>query len=175
MQGLLKMEAFAQEQSQAGEAFVESLASTISAMLSCSIDTKELHNQIVRPAIKLANAIRVSTTDYQFFSHLFARPSGQPNAVNRHEIQHYQMVDNTTHKIIRPDSNIRIADDGKIGEEMFVVSPGMARSNKDGLDRVVLCKPVILVKLDEPMGKRARGIKALGAWTPSWFGGEDAS
>ena len=169
------MEAFAEEQKQAGEAFAQSLAMAISTMLSSTIDAKELHGQIVRPAIKLANGIRISTTDYQLFSHLFARPTGEPNTVNRHEIQHYQMIDNTTHKIIRQDSNIRTANDGKIGEEMFVVSPGMARSHMDCLDRVVLCKPTILVKLDEPMGKRARGIKALGAWTPSWFGGDEVS
>ena len=169
------METFAKEQNRAGEAFAETLASTLSIVLSSSIDSKELHVRIIQPAIRLANAIRVSTTDYQLFAHLFARPSGQPNAVNRNEIQHYQMMDNATHKVIRPDSNLRMADDGKIGEEMFVVSPGLARSHKNGIGRIVLCKPTILVKLDEPMGKRARGIKALGAWTPSWFGGEEAA
>ena len=175
MQGLLKMDAFEREQNRAGEAFAESLASSLSIILSSPIDPKELHAQIVRPAIKLANTIRVSTTDYQLLSHLFARPPSHPNAVYRNEIQHYQMMDNATHKIIRPDSNLRTADDGKIGEEMFLVSSGLARSHRNGIERVVLCKPTILVKLDEPMGKRARGIKALGAWTPSWFGAEEAA
>ena len=171
------MEAFAKEQGRCAEDSAQGLCSMLSAMLSTTKDDwKELHKQIVKPAVKLANAIQVSTTDYQFFSHLFARPHGQPTAIHRNEIQHYQMVDNTTHKIIRPDSNLKTTDDGKIGEEMFVVSPGMVRSQRGGVDRVVLCKPMILVKLDEPMGKRGRGIKALGAWTPSWFsGGEEVT
>ena len=80
------------------------------------------------------------------------------------------MMDNATHKVIRADSNVRVAEDGRIGEEMFVVAPGMVRGGEAG--KVVLTKPIVLVKLDEPMGKRAgRGIKALGAWTPSWFSG----
>ncbi|KAL9130080.1 MAG: hypothetical protein Q9217_001639 [Psora testacea] len=170
------MEAFAEEQNGQAEAFAQSLHSTLSTMLSTSEENenwKELHKKIIKPAIRLANAIRVSTTDYQLFSHLFARPHGQPHAIHRNEIQHYQMMDNTTHKVIRPDSNLKTAPDGKIGEEMFVVSPGMVRSQRDGVDKVVLCKPTILVKLDEPMGKRGRGIKALGAWTPSWLSAGD--
>ncbi|KAL9101419.1 MAG: hypothetical protein Q9163_003311 [Psora crenata] len=165
------MEAFVEEQSRQAEALAQDLCSTLSAMLrNTREDWKELHKQIILPAIRLANAIRVSTTDYQLFSRLFAKTHGQPHIIHRNEIQHYQMVDNTTHKIIRPDSNLKTADDGRIGEEMFIVSRGMFRSHQDGVDRVVLCKPTLLVKLDERMGKR---IKALGAWTPSWFSGGD--
>ena len=168
------MEAFAKEQSRHAENFAQALCSTLSNMLSTTEDDwKGLHKQIIEPAVKLANAIRVSTTDYELLSHLFARPPGQPNAIHRNEIQHYQMMDNATHKIIRADSCLRISEDGKIGEEMFIISPGIVRSHKDSVDRVVLCKPTILVKLDEPMGKRGRGFKALGSWTPSWFSGAD--
>lgn len=84
------------------------------------------------------------------------------------------MVDITTHKIIRPDSMLKIADDGRIGEEMLVISPALVRDQQEGKGRVLVCKPSVLVKLDEPMGKRGRGgIRALGAWTPSWLGGDE--
>ena len=170
------MEAFAAEQASQAEVFAQSLCSALSPVLSTiDEDWKELLKQVVEPTIKLANAIGVSTTDYEFFSHLFSRPPGHPHAVHRNEIQHYQMVDNATHKIIRPDSNLKITDDGILGEEMFVVSPGMVRSQKDGAERVVLCKPTIVVKLSEPMGKRGRGIKSLGAWTSGWLGGGEDS
>lgn len=83
------------------------------------------------------------------------------------------MMDNATHKIIRTDSNIRVAEDGRIGEEMFVVAPGMVRAGEG--EKMVLTKPIVLVKLDEPMGKKVgRGMKALGAWTPSWLSGGGA-
>ena len=82
------------------------------------------------------------------------------------------MIDITTHKIIKPDSVLKVAEDGRIGEEMLVVSPALLRAQKDG-GQVLVSKPTRLVKLDEPMGKRPRAVaKALGAWAPSWFGGE---
>lgn len=78
-----------------------------------------------------------------------------------------------THKVMRPDSILKVTDDGRIGEEMLVVSPALVRAQKDGKGKVMVCKPTVLVKLDEPMGKRSRGIRALGAWTPSWLAGDD--
>lgn len=83
------------------------------------------------------------------------------------------MMDLMTHKVIRPDSVLKVAEDGRIGEEVLVVSPALVRDQKEGKGKVMVCKPTVLVKLDEPMGKRSRGIKALGAWTPSWLGGDD--
>ena len=62
-----------------------------------------------------------------------------------------------------------------------MIAPALLRiqqSDEEGRRErgVVVCKPTVLVKLDEPMGKRSRGInKALGAWTPSWFGGDEGA
>ena len=93
------------------------------------------------------------------------------------------MVDLASNKVIRPDSVLKVAEDGRIGEEMLIVQPSLLRvqgeSGKEGeggagggkATSVTLCKPTVLVRLDEPMGKRSRGIKALGEWTGSWFGG----
>ena len=87
------------------------------------------------------------------------------------------MMDLTTHKVIRPDSVLKVAENGRIGEEMLVVCPALVRDPKEdgakGNGRAMVCKPTVLVKLDEPMGKRSRGIRALGAWTPSWLVGDD--
>ena len=100
------------------------------------------------------------------------------------------MVDLATNKVIRPDSVLKIAEDGRIGEEMLIVQPSLLRiqSGDGGVgegggrgrdsgkaksgSNITLCKPTVLVKLDEPMGKRSRGIKALGDWTGSWFGSD---
>ena len=103
------------------------------------------------------------------------------------------MVDLATNKVIRPDSVLKVAEDGRIGEEMLIVQPSLLRIQsgeaggeaKDGGggkggSSITLCKPTVLVKLDEPMGKRSRGIKALGDsgikalgdWTGSWFGSD---
>jgi hypothetical protein len=85
------------------------------------------------------------------------------------------MIDIMSHKIIRPDSMLKVAEDGRIGEEKLVVSPALLRVHQDRKGKVLICKPTILLELDEPMGKRSRGIRTLGAWTPSWFGGDEAT
>lgn len=85
-----------------------------------------------------------------------------------------------TNKVIRPDSVLKVAEDGRIGEEMLIVQPSLLKApakeggNGGGGGNVTLVKPTVLVKLDEPMGKRSRGIKALGEWTGSWFGSAGA-
>ena len=85
------------------------------------------------------------------------------------------MIDIVTQKILRPDSALKVREDGRIGDEMLVVVPALLRAHGDAKGGVLICKPVVLVKLDEPMGRRNRGIKALGAWTPSWFGVEQSA
>ena len=119
---------------------------------------EKLHKQVVLPAIEIATAMRVSMTDYQLETRLFKKAPEKANAIYHNEIQHYQLVDNATHKIVRPDSTLKTADDGRIGEELLVVSPALLRK-KDENHRAIICKPTILIKLDEPMGKRSKGIK----------------
>ena len=170
---------FAEVQQQCGEQLAQSLASTLSAMLcpppkQSSTSWQSLHSSIVLPAIKLSNAIRVATTDYEFFSHLFARPASQPTAIHRNWVSHYQMLDQATQKVLRADSPLKVRDDGRIGDELFVVSPGVVRTSKDGKERSVLVKPTLLVKLDEPL-LRKKGLKPLGTWGFGWLGGGSAS
>ncbi len=88
-----------------------------------------------------------------------------------HEVQRCDMMDISSHKIVRPDSALKVGDNGRIGDQMLVVQPALIRSQKDGGPSVVLCKPTMLVRLDEPMGRRNKGIKSLA----SWFGGDAAS
>lgn len=79
------------------------------------------------------------------------------------------MMDMTSHKMIRPDNVLKIDNDGRIGEQMLCVQPALLRTQRDSVNSIILCKPTILVKLDEPMARRPRGIKAS---LTSWLGGE---
>ena len=145
---------------------------------------EELHKQVIQPAIELATAMRLSMTDYEVISRGVGIGGGggrntdgsseNNNIVHHNEIGHYQMIDNATHKIIRPDSTLKISDEGRIGIELLTVTPALMRTKNDGIHRNVLCKPTILVKLDEPMGKRSKIMKPLGSWTPNWFGGDSS-
>ena len=192
LSALLQMPDFTAEQDRLSLAFSQSLIATLATLLHPSSPLDDLHTRITLPAIRLSNTLRTAATatisTYDFFNHLFARSNAQPFAVFRNEVAHYQLVDVATQKFVKGDSNVRVREsDGRIGEEMFVVSPGMVRSvEADGdeerrergrrKERTVLVKPVVLVKLDEPMGKRGKGPgvglnRALGAWTGGWFGG----
>lgn len=173
------MDTFIEEQDNQAQLVSRTLHSALSHLISRSPDTEEgwedLHTQVILPAVQLSTKLRLSTADYQLTSHIFHRDPSQSASVFVFEIKSSSMIDITTHKILRPDSVLKVAEDGRIGEEKLVVAPALLRLHKDGKGKVLVCKPTILVKLDEPMGKRGRGIKALGAWTPSWFGGDDAA
>ncbi|CAD6591487.1 MAG: hypothetical protein ASARMPREDX12_005190 [Alectoria sarmentosa] len=177
LRGLLQMSNFVEEQNRHAKMASETLSEALSALVSKPANDEssfeELHKQIILPAIQLATKLRLSTTDYRLIFHPFTRDPSKSTTAYHYEIQNSSMMDIMTHKIIRPDSILKVAEDGRIGEEMLVVSPALVRNQRDGNGRVMVCKPTVLIKLDEPMGKRSRGIRALGAWTPSWLGGDD--
>ena len=171
------MPSFLSEQARQAKLASQSLALALSALVSASPNDdpsleEEVHKQIIQPTMHLATKLRLSTTDYRLAFHPFSRGAGESTTAYHYEIQNCCMMDIMTHKIIRPDSILKVAEDGRIGEEMLVVSPALVRDQKDGKGKIMVCKPTVLVKLDEPMGKRAR-IRALGAWTPSWLGGDE--
>lgn len=171
------MQNFVEEQNRQAKVASQTLSSALSALVcESAMDSEsmeELHKQIILPAVQLATKLRLSTTDYRLIFHPFTRDPSKATTAYHYEIQNSSMIDIMTHKIIRPDSVLKVAEDGRIGEEMLVVSPALVRDQKERNGKVMVCKPTVLVKLDEPMGKRSRGIRALGAWTPSWFGGDD--
>lgn len=168
------MESFAEEQERQAQLVSQTLQEALTSLVSESFGSwQEIHKQIILPAIELSTKMRLSTSDYVLTSRRFVKDSGPGSSVFIYEVKDSSMIDITTQKIIRPDSNLKIAEDGRIGQEMLVLTPALLRDQKEGKNRVLVCKPTVLVKLDEPMGKRSRGIRALGAWTPSWFGGDE--
>ena len=184
LRGLLQMPTFIEEQNRQARLATDALSAALNALVSPSADSprpthenndsEDLHTQIILPSIQLANKLRLSTVDYRLLFRPFARDPGKASTAYHYEIPNASMVDLQTHKVIRPDSGLKVGDDGRIGEDVLVVSPALVRDSKDGgRGKVLVCKPTVVVKLDEPMGKRSRGIRALGAWTPSWFFGDD--
>lgn len=125
-------------------------------------------DQIINPAIQVATNMRLSTASYRTTSRIAGKNPEHLFTMYVNELQRLHMMDLFSHKIIRPDSVLKVAEDGRIGEQMLVVQPALLRSQKDGGGTVVLCKPMVLVRLDEPMGRRNKGIRALS----SWFGGD---
>lgn len=138
---------------------------------------KRLHDTITMPAVHLATNMRFSTSLYRIITHLPRSASSSSAQHDNHiiyypDIQRYTMIDVATQKVLRPDSVLKIADDGRIGEHVMVVQPLLLRMQKDSAAGVALAKPAVAVKLDEPMAKRTKGVGKVAGWASSWFGVE---
>ena len=102
LQGLLRMDSFADEQQQQGELLSQTLHEALSALMTESLGGwEEIHKQFVLPTIQLAVKLRLSTIDYRLASRRFANESGQGSKVFVHEIEDSSMIDIATQKIIR--------------------------------------------------------------------------
>ncbi|KAL8645160.1 MAG: hypothetical protein Q9226_007426 [Calogaya cf. arnoldii] len=140
---------------------------------------KRLHETVTTPAVQLATNMRFSTSCYRIIAHLprnSSSSSGHGNNNNNNviyhpDIQRFTILDVATQKVLRQDSVLKVAEDGRIGEHVMVLQPLLLRMQRDSHGGIALCKPTVAVKLDEPMAKKAKGVRALGALS-SWFGGE---
>ena len=185
LSSLLKIPSFQAQQTHQAQLLSQTLQSALSPLITSSQEPSEagwevLHTAIVLPALHLSTSLRLSTATYRLLAHT-SPPlpnSSQRPTIHTYTIPKATLIDISSHKILRPDSLLKVNADGRIGEEILVIAPALLRiQQSDGESKrergVVVCKPTVLVKLDEPMGKRSRAInKALGAWTPSWFGGD---
>lgn len=124
------------------------------------------------PAVHLATNMRFSTSCYRIIPQLPRNSTGQDKVIYHPDIQRYTVLDVTTQKPLRHDSVLKVAEDGRIGEHVMVIQPLLLRMQKDSNGGIALCKPIVAIKLDEPMAKRTKGVKAFAGWTSGWFGGE---
>ncbi|KAI4137151.1 MAG: hypothetical protein L6R39_007445, partial [Caloplaca ligustica] len=79
--------------------------------------------------------MRFSTSLYRIITHLpsSSRSSSDNNnhTIFHPDIQRYTIIDVATQKILRPDSALKVADDGRIGEHIMVVQPLLLRMQRD--------------------------------------------
>ncbi|KAL8685811.1 MAG: hypothetical protein Q9218_007531 [Villophora microphyllina] len=176
LQALSKIDGFQTEQQRQATVVSKDLWSALIYLLpeiaSQETGWRRLHDAVVMPAVHLATNMRFSTSCYRIIPHLPRNSAGQNNVIYHPDVQRYTMLDVATQKVLRQDSVLKIAEDGRIGEHVMVIQPLLLRMQKDTNGGIALCKPTMAVKLDEPMAKRAKGVKALAGWTSSWFGGE---
>ncbi|MCJ1279692.1 hypothetical protein MMC21_007516 [Puttea exsequens] len=195
LRSLLTIPTFTAEQTSRAESLAKSLHDSLAMWIpSCADDADSwitLQREIIAPAVALSLNLRLAEIDYRFDRH---HPHAQRQAhgtdlvsgdtpVFVHELQNAAVIDVATQKAIRPDSNLKIAPNGRIGAEVLTMVPALVRERGEvgGVVVVVVTRPTVLVKLDEPMGRREKGggsergrgggMRALGAWAPGWFGG----
>ncbi|KAL8766889.1 MAG: hypothetical protein Q9209_006437 [Squamulea sp. 1 TL-2023] len=181
LQALAKIDGFQAEQQRQATIVSKDLWAALTYLLpelATDGDSgwKRLHNTVTTPAVQLATNMRFSTSCYRIIAHLPRKSSSSSdhsnnNAIYHPDIQRYTILDVATQKVLRQDSVLKVADDGRIGEYVMVVQPLLLRMQRDSHGGIALCKATVAVKLDEPMAKKAKGVRALGAIS-SWFGGE---
>ncbi|KAL8884324.1 MAG: hypothetical protein Q9215_007597 [Flavoplaca cf. flavocitrina] len=179
LQALAKIDGFQSEQQRQATIVSKDLWAALTYLLpELTTDGKSgwkrLHETVTSPAVQLATNMRFSTSCYRIIAHLPRSSSASPghsNVIYHPDIQRYTILDVATQKVLRQDSVLKVAEDGRIGEHVMVLQPLLLRMQRDTHGGIALCKPTVAIKLDEPMAKRAKGVRALGALS-SWFGGE---
>ena len=113
---------------------------------------RAFHAQILLPAIKLANIIRMSTSDYVFSLPERAVKEFKPVTVEK--LKKHTMIDFKTGRTLKPDSAVVADKDGNIGNIVISLEPGLYRLMKP--NKSVLRQEVFLVELHHPLGKRSK-------------------
>ena len=110
------------------------------------------YDQVLLPTVKLANTIRMPTSDYVV--------SIQESLVTRYKpvtidmLKMCKMVDSKSGKHLKPDSAVIADKDGVIGKTVIYLVPGLYRVTKG--QRTTLHHETLLVELCHPLGKRIK-------------------
>ena len=110
------------------------------------------YEQVLLPAVKLANMIRMSTSDYGVWLPETLFTKYPPATMNM--LATRKMVDFQTGKHLKPDSAVVADKDGAIGDVIICLEPGPYRVNKG--KKMTLQQDTILVELFHPLGKRLK-------------------
>ncbi len=114
-----------------------------------------MFEEIFVPALGVSNHIKSSRSVFHIFTRT-EKPTDNSTAMFIHELEECEMRDITTGRNVGAKNIGKVGQDGRIGEEMLWVQSGLLKRWLNHPDTRVLCKPVILVKLDEPLAKLGR-------------------
>lgn len=114
-----------------------------------------LKEKIVIPAMELALNIQLTSGRYYFYPRTGLVPPAE-RRLTFERISEHTMIDMSTRRTLKDNSPVMSADDGTIGEKIFVLEPGLVRRGRGGNPDVLMRKVVYLVKLDRPLGKRPK-------------------
>lgn len=148
LQALAKIDGFQAEQHRQATLVSKSLYSALAYLLpelstSSSSSSgeggwKRLHETVTMPAVHLATNMRFSTSVYRIITHLprSAHHGGSggsgsnPGVIFHNDISRYTIIDIATQKVLRQDSILKIGEEGRIGEAVFLVQPLLLRMQK---------------------------------------------
>ena len=112
------------------------------------------YDQVLHPAVKLANAIRMSTTDYVISIPESLTINSRPVAVAKDMLERHKIVDSKSGKQLKPNSALVVDKDGVIGNFIVLLEPTLYRVIKGKETNLHL--GTILVELNHPLPKRIK-------------------
>jgi hypothetical protein len=110
-------------------------------------------------ALQVSNSIKLARDSYPIFNR--RDTTDNSTAMFIQDLEKNELRDITSKRKILVDI-VKADQDGRIGEEMLWVQPGLLKV-QDNDKNILLCQPTILVKLDEPLGRPKRGVKTDGS------------
>ena len=128
------------------------LSRDLPVLFSGSQTRATFYDQVLLPAVKLANAIRMSTSDYVVWIPESLITSFKPVTIDK--LKSCKIIDFKSGKQLKPDSAVVADKDGIIGKIIICLEPCLYRVTKG--KKTTLHQEKILVELCHPLGKRIK-------------------
>ena len=110
------------------------------------------YEQVLFPAVKLANTVRMSTSDYVLSNPKLPVTTHEPIITDLLKV--HKVLDFESGRHLKPDSAVVADKDGVIGDFVLCLEPGLSRVIKG--KETTLRQAIFLVKLNHPLGKRSK-------------------
>lgn len=113
--------------------------------------------EIIESASDLATNLNLAVDEYNFDAVYDARKMPEVMRLAGEALTRFHVIDSRTGLPLRSSAKIAPAYDGKVGELVFFVFPGLGRIGTETKAAVRLCKPTIVVRFDNEVlgaGKR---------------------
>ncbi|KAL8809184.1 MAG: hypothetical protein Q9200_003631, partial [Gallowayella weberi] len=112
-----------------------------------------LAEEVVCPAIKLAETIRTSPCNYVFKPTMSDTRLFKECELRQEHLSQLKLIDIGTGKTLKPQSPVQPEEDGSIGQQIMMLAPALYRCNQ-GIAPLLLVKELDLVKLHKPLGRQ---------------------
>ena len=110
------------------------------------------YNEVLLPAVKLANAMKASASDYIVW--IPESPVTKFKPITIDCLKKSKVVDSENGKHLKPDSAVVADKDGIIGNIVLCLEPELCRVTKG--KETLLYQGTVLVKLFHPLGPRVK-------------------
>ncbi len=121
-----------------------------------SFRSQELRD-IFEEAANLAKNIRLSPAAYQY---QICCNIGGP--LFGQQMDGFKAIDQATSQLIRPSDVFKATQDGRVGEMLCVIQPGLVREGQNGGRNITLVKATVLCRFDHPVVRRRKAKKITG-------------